>query len=404
MEKLFIEDLPIQGKKILLRADFNVPLDSDMNVIDATRIEACLPSMRYILDKGGSLILMSHLGRPRNERNPALSLKPIAKELSKILEKEVQMAPDCIGHQVKELVDNMQSGDVLLLENLRFYRAEEHPEEDSQFAKELASFGNFYVNDAFGTAHRKHSSTYAICNYFPGRAAAGYLMEKEIRFLSQILMHPERPFYAIIGGAKISTKIGILKSLIKKVDGILIGGGMAFTFLKARGISIGESLHEDDLLPVAKELMDSCDEKKILFLLPRDFLIAREISQDAETSIVEAEKGIPKGYYGADIGPQSIDFFASYLLKAKTILWNGPLGVFECENFAGGTYSVAEILARSQATTVIGGGDSISAVKAAGFSSRMTHLSTGGGATLEFIEQGTLPGIEALSSKSTVNK
>jgi phosphoglycerate kinase len=365
MEKLFIEDLCVEGQKVLMRVDFNVPLDNDLNITDTTRIEASLPSIQYVLQKGGSLILMSHLGRPRNERAPALSLKPIAQELSNILGNPVHMAPDCIGPEVNELVNKMQKRDVLLLENLRFYRAEEHPEEAPDFAKHLASFGNFYVNDAFGTAHRKHSSTYTICQYFQGRAAAGYLMEKEIRFLSQILVNPQRPFYAIIGGAKISSKIGVLKSLIQKTDGILIGGGMAFTFLKAKGISIGNSVHEDDLLPEAKELMRICEEKKIPFLLPQDFLISEKIDQNADSRLVDVNQGVPEGFRGVDIGPKTIDQFATHLLKARTILWNGPLGIFECENFARGTYSIAEILARSQATTVVGGGDSVAAINAA---------------------------------------
>lgn len=400
MQKLFIEDLPIKGKKVVMRVDFNVPLDSEGKITDPTKIEASLPSIQYVLRQGGALILLSHLGRPKNAPNPDLSLQPVAKMLTAILERPVLMAPDCIGHTVHQMVENLKSGEVLLLENLRFHRAEEYPEEDPEFAKELASYGDFYINDAFGTAHRKHSSTYTIAYHFPGKAAAGYLLEKEIKFLGEAILNPKRPFFALIGGAKIATKIGVIKSLLEKIDSLLIGGGMAYTFLKAKGLSVGSSPCEEDLVPIAKEILSIAEKKKIPLLLPVDFLIAQECSEDAEVKIVDASQGIPNGYQGFDIGPKTIELFKNALKHAKTILWNGPVGVFEVEPFAKGTDSLAKIIANGQAISIVGGGDSIAAVNQAEVGHRITHLSTGGGATLEFIEFGTLPGIEALSDKN----
>ena len=398
MAKLFIEDLDFRGKKVLLRADFNVPLDGDGNITDTTRIEATLPSIRYILDHGGALILMSHLGRPRGEPNPDLSLAPVAHALTAILGKPVTLAANCIGDQVRAQVNALRPGDVLLLENLRFHRAEEHPEEDPNFAQELSRYGSCYINDAFGAAHRKHSSTYTITQYFPGRAAAGYLLEKEIRFLGEALSQPRHPFYALIGGAKVSTKIGVIKALLQKTDRLLIGGGMAYTFLKAQDIPIGDSLVENELVPLAAQLLK---EYRDHLVLPLDFLIATTCSENAPIKQVSSAAGIPPGYQGLDIGPQTIVLFQKALSDAQTVLWNGPLGVYELDRFAGGTLAIANYLATLQATTIVGGGDSIAAINKAHVEDQISHLSTGGGASLEYIEYGTLPGIEALSEKTT---
>ncbi len=401
MSKLFIEDLPItEGKKVLMRVDFNVPLDSDQNVVDATRIEAAVPSIKYILDHGGALVLMSHLGRPKNEPIRELSLAPVAKVLSALIDRPVQMAPDCIGHHVREMANNLKAGDVMLLENLRFHRAEQHPEDDPEFAKELAGYGDFYVNDAFGTAHRKHSSTYTITEHFPGKAAAGYLLKKEIKFIGETLANPKRPFYALLGGAKISSKIGVIKSLLQKVDKLFIGGGMSFTFYKAKNIPIGNSICEDDQLPLAKELLATAGDK---LLLPVDCIAATECSEDVSSHLFDMSLGIPDNYMGLDIGPKTINFYTQTLKDAATILWNGPFGVYEIEKFAKGTCAIAQAFANSPAITVAGGGDIIAALNAAGLADKITHISTGGGATLEYIEFGTLPCIEALSEKVQMN-
>lgn len=394
MAKLFIEDLNVNGKKVLMRVDFNVPRGSDLNVVDPTRIETTLPSIRYVLDRGGALILMSHLGRPRGEPRPELSLAPLAKVLASLLDKPVVMAPDCIGEKVRKRVDALKPGAILLLENLRFHRAEEHPEEDPSFAQELASYGDFYINDAFATAHRKHSSTYTITRYFPGRAAAGYLLAKEIKFLDQMLRSPEHPFYALIGGAKISTKIGVINSLVKKVDRLIIAGGMAYTFLKAKKFEVGESLVEEELVPLAKEILKEYGDK---IVLPVDCVAATECSEEAPAKIVKFPGGVPKGYQGLDIGPSTIQLFNNILSDAKTLLWNGPFGVYELDRFAQGTIAIAHYLAKISATKIVGGGDLIAAIRQAGVTDQMTHISTGGGATLEYLEFGTLPGIEALS-------
>jgi phosphoglycerate kinase len=397
MNKLFIEDLPVEGKKVIMRVDFNVPLDGERNVTDATRIEAALPSIRYVLEKGGTLILMSHLGRPRGEPNPELSLSPVVKVLEALIGRPVKMAPDCIGEEVRELAANLKRGEVLLLENLRFHRAETHPEEDPDFAKKLARLADLYVNDAFGAAHRKHSSTYAITAYFPGKAAAGYLMEKEIRFLGEALHSPKRPFYALLGGAKISTKIGVVKALLLKADRLLIGG-MAYTFLKARGHEIGNSLFEPEFLGLAKELLEEAGDK---IILPRDVIVAQECSEEAPVKLIDFSEGnVPEGYEAFDIGPKTIERFSRALGEAKTVLWNGPVGVYELERFAKGTNTLAARLGELEATTIVGGGDLIAALNQAGLSERITHVSTGGGATLEFLEHGTLPCIDALSKKS----
>lgn len=398
MTKLGLEDLPVGGKKVLMRVDFNVPLDADGNIADSTRIVAALPSINFVLNQGGSLILMSHLGRPRNEPNPELSLAPIAHFLQQLLNRPVVMAPDCIGEKVEELASQLKPGDILLLENLRFHRAETHPEEDPSFAKALAKLGDFYVDDAFGAAHREHSSTYTITDYFPGKAAAGLLLEKEISILGGLLTNPQRPFYALLGGAKISTKMGVVKSLLASADRLIIGGGMAFTFLKAKGIAVGNSLVEEEFIPLAEELMKE-NEGKIV--LPIDCLAAEECSEDAPALVADfSERGIPEGYQGLDIGPKTIEHFSELLGEAKTVLWNGPLGVYEFDRFAKGTITIATRLGNLKGVvTVVGGGDLIAALNQADVSESMTHISTGGGATLEYLEYGTLPAIEALSEK-----
>lgn len=402
-EKLSIEDLSLQGKKVLMRVDFNVPLDKSGQITDDSRIVASLPSIQYVLAHGGALILMSHLGRPK-QRSSELSLAPCAKRLSQLLKVPVLLAPDCIGTETEKMARDLKGGQVLLLENLRFHPAEEKPESDPSFAKKLASLGDVYINDAFGTAHRAHSSTASIAQYFPDRSAAGFLLQKEIQFLGKTLTTPQKPFVAIIGGAKISSKVGALKSLVKKVDSLLIGGGMAFTFLKAQGIAIGGSLFEKDYLDTCQELILFCRSQNVTLQLPQDLVIADRLSEDASSKIIDLHREeIPSGYQGVDIGPKTIESFKAVCRSAKTIFWNGPLGVFEIPQFAKGTYSIAKALAEQKnATTIIGGGDSVAAIEQMGMSDQFSHLSTGGGASLEYIEFGTLPGIEALTNKQKV--
>ncbi len=393
-QKLSIKDLKVDGKRVLMRVDFNVPLDAKGEITDDSRIRASLPSIRYILDHGGSLVLMSHLGRPKDKPSPEFSLKPCAKRLSELLGLEVKMGD--LGADAEGKAAGLKPGEVLLLENLRFHKGEEHPDEEPEFARKLARLGDLYVNDAFGTAHRKHASTYTIAASFPGKAAAGFLMEKEIKFLGDALSDPKRPFVALIGGAKVSSKLGVLRSLKNKVDKLLIGGGMAFTFLKAKGVEIGNSLSEENLVPEAKEILGEYHNK---LLLPVDFLIADRLDAQAKTLEVPASSGIPKGYQGVDIGKQTVKLFSDELKKAKTVLWNGPVGIFEIKKFAAGTERMAEAIAALHATTIVGGGDSVAAVNAARLADKMSHISTGGGASLEYVEFGTLPGIEALSDR-----
>lgn len=399
MQKLSLEDLDIQGKKVLMRVDFNVPLDTLGNITDDSRIVATLPSIRYILQEGGSLILMSHLGRPKGKKETSLSLFPCAQRLEEFLHLPVTMAHDCIGLDVEDLVRDLKPGQIILLENLRFHQGEEAPSEHPEFVEALAKLGDLYVNDAFGTAHRFHASTAAIAKFFQGNAAAGFLLKKEIQFLGETLKNPIRPFYAIIGGAKISTKMGALKALLGKVDSLLIGGAMAYTFLKAQGIDVGDSLYEEDQIGQAHFLLDESRKRGIPLILPCDTLITQTLKQGAPTKVVEIQDGIPKGWEGVDIGPKTLKLFIQEIQKAKTILWNGPLGVFEIEDFAKGTLEFAKAMAHLDATKIVGGGDSLAAVQAADVANQMTHLSTGGGATLEYIEFGTLPGIDALSLK-----
>jgi phosphoglycerate kinase len=398
MAKLQLQDLDLQGKKVLVRVDFNVPLNKEGSVSDDTRIRESLPTIQYILRSGGSVILMSHLGRPKGAPDPQFSLAPCATVLSQLLGLPVLLAADCIGEKVEKMARDLKPGQVLLLENLRFHAAEEKPSLDSTFAKKLASLGDIYVNDAFGTAHRTHSSTVTIAQYFPGKAAAGFLMQKEVDFLSSLL-NPKRPFYAMIGGAKISTKMGVLKSLLSKADGIFIGGGMAFTFYLSQGIQIGNSIHEDDQIPVADEFLKECAEKKVPCWLPKDLIIADAFRDDAQSKCIAASQGIPNGWQGMDIGPQTLEEWNKALENAATLFWNGPLGVFEFPHFAKGTEQIAKRLSSLKAITIVGGGDSVAAINRLGLVSFFTHVSTGGGASLEFIEYGHLPGIDALSEK-----
>ena len=396
MNILSLRDLSLKNKKVLMRVDFNVPMDDKNQIADPTRIVSTLSSIKYILSQGASLVLMSHLGRPKDKRVPELTLKPCAEKLAQLLGQDVLLAPDCIGPETKKMVDELHPGQVLLLENLRFHPAEEHPEEDEDFVKQLSSFGDIFVNDAFGTAHRAHASTAAIAKYFKGRSAAGFLMEKEIKFLGDALQNPKRPFYAILGGSKISSKCGVIEALMNKADAIFIGGGMTYTFLKAQGIEVGNSIHEDDFLDKARELLSLSGKGRGRIVLPTDIVVADRVAIGAQMHTVKCVEGIPNGYEGVDIGPDTVEAYAVELRKAATLFWNGPVGVFEIPAFAKGTNAIAHIIAQLSAVTIVGGGDSIAAINAAGVSDKITHLSTGGGASLEYIEFGTLPGIDAL--------
>lgn len=399
MRKLTLQDIPLEGKKVLMRVDFNVPFHEDGSISDDLRIIESLPSIQYIRNQKASLILMSHLGRPKGKKDKKFSLAPCAKRLSELLKAPVQMAPDCMGSEVESMAKNLKPSEVLLLENLRFYDAEENPDGDPSFAKKLASLGEIYINDAFGTAHRKHSSTYTIAQYFPGKAVAGFLMDKEIAFLDELLQKPKSPFYTILGGAKVSTKIGVIEKLIPKIDGLFLGGAMTFTFLKAQGINVGSSPVEEEHLESAQKILKTCAEREIKCWIPQDLVIANAFQNDAEQKTIFAKEGIPKGWQGMDIGKKTIAEWQNALENAATIFWNGPVGVFEMPNFAKGTRAVAETLAASKATTVVGGGDSAAAIHQLGLADKITHLSTGGGASLEFLEFGHLPGIDVLSDR-----
>ncbi len=396
MKKLTIDKVELKGKRVLVRVDFNVPLDENLNITDDTRIVESLPTIKKIISEGGKAILMSHLGRPKGGPNPKYSLKPTAQRLSELLGKDVKLAPDCIGEDVKSMVNQMKEGDVLILENVRF-----HPEEeknDPEFAKKLAELGDVYINDAFGSAHRAHASTEGVTKYIKV-SAAGYLMQKELEYLGAAVSDPKRPYTAILGGAKISGKIDVINNLLDKVDTLIIGGGMAFTFFKAQGKEIGKSLLEEEKIELAKEVLQKVQSTGVKFILPVDVIVASEFSNDSPSKVVSVDS-IPADKMGLDIGPETIKLFSDEIMKSKTVVWNGPMGVFEFDNFAKGTFAIAQALAdatRKGVITVVGGGDSAAAIAKAGLKDKVSHVSTGGGASLEFLEGKVLPGVAALN-------
>ena len=397
--KRTVEDIDVKGKKVLVRVDFNVPLDENQNITDDIRIVGALPTIRYLIAHGAKTILVSHLGRPKGGFEEKFSMKPTAKRLSELLGKNVIMAADVIGPDAKAKAQALQDGEVMMLENVRFHKEEEM--NDPAFAKELASLAEIYVNDAFGTAHRAHASTAGVAAYLP--AVCGFLIQKEIQFLGKALEHPEHPFIAILGGAKVSDKIGVINNLLDKVDTIIIGGAMAYTFLKAKGYHIGNSKCEADKIDLAKEILNNAEAKGVNIMLPIGSIVAREFSNDSECKYVPSDD-MPDGWMGMDIGSLTIEKFSNAIRKAKTIIWNGPMGVFEFPNFATGTLGIAKAVAASNAMTIVGGGDTAAALEQLGFAEKMTHISTGGGASLEFLEGKELPGIAALMDKNPRNK
>ena len=395
MNKKTIRDIDLKGKKVFVRCDFNVPLDENKNITDNRRIVGALPTINYLLENNCKIILASHLGRPKGEFNMDYSLTPVAKELSRLLGKEVKLAKDVVGESAKELTNNVKEGEIVLLENVRFDAREE--KNDEGLSKEFASMAEIFVNDAFGTAHRAHSSTAGIADFLP--SVSGFLIEKELKFLGSVLENPQRPFVAILGGAKVSDKIGVIDSMLEKVDKLIIGGGMAYTFFKSMGYTVGNSICEEDKLDLAQDLIKKAQEKNVKLVLPIDNVIADEFSADANTQIIDSDE-IPEGWEGLDIGPKTVELFKEELKDAKTIIWNGPVGLSEYEKFANGTRSIAETLANlNDCITIIGGGDSAAAIEKMGLGDKMTHISTGGGASLEFLEGKKLPGIECLLNK-----
>lgn len=400
MQKKTVRDVDLKGKRVLMRVDFNVPLDGD-KVTDDTRIRAAVPTIQYVLEKGASVVLMSHLGRPDGKVNPKYSLAPVLAPLSALLGKKVKFASDCVGPAVKAIVDIMKPGDVVLLENLRFHAEEEGKgvtlEQQDEFADKLAELGDVYVDDAFGTAHRAHASMAVVTKHFDD-CVAGFLLEKEIEYLGNAVSNPKHPFVAIIGGAKISGKIDVVTALSEKVDSIIVGGGMVYTFYKAMGLPIGNSLVEEDRVDMAKGIIADLKKKGVKLLLPVDHVVADEFSADAKVKVV-GEDGIEDGWMALDIGPKTIEIFTKEISGAKTVVWNGPMGCFEMAPFAAGTLAVTKKIAETDCVSVIGGGDSVSAVNKSGLADKMTHISTGGGASLEFLEGKELPGIVALSDK-----
>lgn len=401
--KLSIQDLYLDGQRVFMRVDFNVPLSGEGRVTDDTRIRETLPTIEYALRKGARLILASHLGRPKGKVNMKMSLKPVAERLRILLDQNlgrscnVGFAPDCIGFAAEEMANKLEKGQTLLLENLRF-----HPEEeanDEKFSRSLAALADVYVNDAFGTAHRAHASTVGITQ-FVSKSAAGLLMQKELEYLGKAVTHPEKPFVAIIGGAKVSDKIDVIRNLLTKVDALLIGGAMAYTFLKAQGKRVGKSLVEEDKIELAKELLAEARRRNVRLLLPTDHVIAEKMDASSAPQMVDADAGIPDDRLGLDIGPETVTAFSREIAGAKTIVWNGPMGVFEMPPFAKGTMRIAQAVAgNGKATSIVGGGDSVAAVQQSGVADKITHISTGGGASLEFLEGKNLPGVEALTSK-----
>lgn len=391
MRKKTLKDFDFKGKKALVRVDFNVPL-ADGKITDDTRIQAALPTIQYLINEGARVILMSHLGRPKGQVNDAYRMDPVAQRLAELLNKEVTKVDDCIGPEVEEAVSKMKDGDVLLLENTRFYK--EETDNDPEFAKKLASIADVFVSDAFGTVHRAHASTVGVAQYLP--AVAGFLLQKELEVLGEVIENPEHPFVAIMGGAKVSDKIGVIHNLMDKVDYLLVGGGIANTFIRAKGYETGKSLVEEDKLDLAKELLKEAEEKSVEIVLPVDIVVADEFSNDANFKEVTIDN-IPADWESLDSGgTKTIEKYTEIIKKAKTVIWNGPIGVFELDNFAKGTFAIARALAESDAKTIIGGGDSAAAVKKAGLEDKIYHISTGGGASLEFLEGKALPGVEAL--------
>jgi len=393
LSKKSIKDFKLQDKKILVRADFNVPLDADLKITDDTRIRSSVPTVKYALDKGGVVILMSHLGRPKGEANDKLRLNAVANRLSELLGRDVKKLDDCVGDGVRDAVKNIRPGEVILLENLRFHKEEE--KNDPSFAKELASLGDIFINDAFGTCHRAHASTEGVTKYLP--SGSGFLVEKEIKYFESLLQKPEKPYVAILGGAKVSDKMQVLERLMDNVDAILIGGAMAYTFLKSQGVNVGSSKLEADKLDLAKDILDKAGKKNVKVILPLDHIVADKIDEGAETK--ETGREIPDGWIGLDIGKMTIKKFKEILSRAKTVVWNGPVGYSEIKKFEKGTKEIAEFLAGLSATTVIGGGDTAAAIVKLGLEDKMSHISTGGGASLEYLEGKVLPGIAALNDK-----
>ncbi|MBI5378576.1 MAG: phosphoglycerate kinase [Nitrospirae bacterium] len=393
-KKLTIEDVKITGKRIFVRADFNVPLDANLNITDDRRVRATLPTINYLLDRGAKVVLASHLGRPKG-RDPRLSLQPIAKRLQRLLNKEVLFQPDCIGPEAEAAVGRMQPGDVILLENLRYHPGEE--QNAPEFAKALARLADVYVNDAFGAAHRAHASIAGLPRIVRP-AVAGFLMKKEVEYLEEVVANPTRPFVAILGGAKVSGKIGVIENLGERVDKVIIGGGMAFTFIKARGFEVGDSVVEDEMLEAARRIRHRARERGVKFYLPVDCVIAQDVSSGVETKIVPTQE-IPKGWRALDIGPASVKLFSEALANAKTIFWNGPMGVYEIDAFSRGTMALAHAVADAYALTIVGGGDTADAVHRAGESEHMSFISTGGGASLQLLEGKDLPGLVALADR-----
>ncbi len=393
VQKLNLEQLPIKGQNVLMRVDFNVPLEG-YQILDDTRLKESVKSIRYVAERGGRPILISHLGRPKGDKDPSYSLKPIVKRLEELLGLKVNF----FDGPLENARPFAKQGEVLLLENIRFEPGEEKPEKDPQLVERLKSIGDCYVNDAFATSHRSHTSIVPLAKAFEGKAAAGFLLEKEIHFIGDLLTHPKKPFFALIGGSKISTKLGVLKSLLGKVDALFIGGGMVYTFMLAKGLTIGSSIHEKELVPEARRLLEEAKEKNIPIHLPIDLVVTDNIGNPTRIETIDFAKGIPDGLEGVDIGPKTVELFRRLLKEAKSVIWNGPFGVYEHPPFDKGTLAIATILANIQGEVVVGGGDSVAAVQQGGLGDKMAHLSTGGGATLEYLELGTLPGIEALTT------
>jgi len=394
MSKKSLKDIDLKDKKVLMRVDFNVPLDSEGNITDDNRIRAALPSIKYVIDSGAKLILMSHLGRPKGEPKPEFSLAPVAKALASHIGKEVKMLDDCIGNEVKAQVAALEAGEVVLLENLRFYKAE--TKNDPEFAKELAGLGDIYVSDAFGTCHRAHASTEGVTKYL--ESVSGFLVEKEILYFQKVVTQPAKPFVFILGGAKVSDKIPVIENMMEKADSIIIGGAMAYTFMKNEGIAVGASRVENDMSDIVKSIVDKAKAKNVKILLPLDHVVTDDFAAAINVKTTQGRE-IEEGWMGVDIGPKTIELFSEELKKSQTIVWNGPVGVFENDKFAVGTQALAELIAGLEATSVIGGGDTAAAVAKFKVADKMSHISTGGGASLEYLEGKTLPGIAALSDK-----